>query len=334
MVLDWNLNAINALINAGTASPPGLGQTPPVSALHMAITQGAVYDAVNAIDGGHQPYLDGLPSAPASASKAAAAATAAHDVLVGLNLVPAMPQNVRDSLDALYAASLAEITDNQAKTDGVSIGAAVADAMLAERADDGRFVPYSFTAGSVVGQWRPDLPAFVSDPFAWVSNVRPFTMTSTAQFRTEGPYELTSAEYAAEYNEVKAMGSATGSNRSEAQTLLARFFSANPIRMMNQAFREVAEGQGLSITEDARLFGMSSMASADALIGCWDDKDYWSFWRPITAIREAADDGNPDTAPQADWTPLVATPPYPDHPSGYNCYSGAMMHTAKLFFQN
>jgi hypothetical protein len=330
MVLDWNLNAVNALVSPPTATPPGAGQPPPVAAIHLAMVHGAVYDAVNLIDGGYKPYLDGLPSVSASASKAAAAATAAHDVLVGLQ--PALPLNVRDSLDELYAASLTQVVEGQAKVDGIDVGSAVAQAMLADRADDGRYVPFSYTAGSLPGQWRPELPAFGSDPFAWVGNVRPFTLTSTGQFRTAGPFDLASAEYAADYNEVKAMGPATGSSRSEAQTLLAQFYSANPMVMINRAFRELAARRGMTITEAARLFGMSSMASADAGIGCTDDKHHWSFWRPITAIREAAVDGNPDTAPQADWTPFFATPPYPDHPSGYNCFAAAMLHTAALVF--
>jgi hypothetical protein len=331
MVLDWNLNAVNALSNAPTATPPGAGQPPPVASLHLAMAQGAVYDAVNAIDGGHEPYLTGLPSAPASASKAAATATAAHHVLVGI--IPALPQAVRDSLDTLYSASLLEITGGQAKTDGIAIGAAAAAAMLADRVGDGRYVAHSFTAGSLPGDWRPELPAFVSDPFAWVARVRPFTLMSTSQYRTEGPLDMASAQYAAEFNEVKALGAATGSSRTDAQTQLARFYVANPMPMMNRAFREIAADRGLSIAEDARLFVLSSMSSADALIGCWDDKDYWSFWRPISAIRGAADDGNPATAPQADWLPFFPTPPYPDHPSGYNCFSAAMMHTAQDFFR-
>jgi hypothetical protein len=332
MVLTWNLNAVNALSNPGSATPPGAGYTPPVASIRLAMVQGAVYDAVNAIDGGHQPYLHGLPAAPAGASTAAAAATAAHDVLVGLTS-PALPQPVRDSIDTLYGLSMSTIPNDQARTDGVAIGAAVAAAMLANRAGDGQFVAYSFTPGSGIGEWRPESPNG-SDPFAWVSNVRPFTMKSTGQFRTEGPYDLASAAYAADYNEVKSMGSLTGSGRSDAQTLEARFFQANPFPMENRALREVAAARGLTAAQAARLFGMTSMSSADALIGCWDDKDHWSFWRPLTAIHEAANDGNAATDPQDDWVPLISsgTPPYPDQPSGYNCFSAAMMHAAKAFF--
>jgi len=204
--------------------------------------------------------------------------------------------------------------------------------MLAERADDGRYVPYSFAAGDGAGEWRPELPSFGSDPFAWVAKVRPFTLASPSQFRTPGPLDRTSPEYAAEVNEVKALGAATGSSRTDAQTELARFMSANPVPMLNAGLRQVALERGLSLVEAARLFATTSLSSADAIIGCWDDKDHWLFWRPITAIRGAADDDNPATEPQADWLPLFATPPYPDHPSGFNCLTAAMMHAARGFF--
>ena len=129
---------------------PGAGQVPPVAELHLAMVQGAVYDAVNAIDGGHEPYLAGLPAAPSTASQAAAAATAAHHVLVGLGggLVPSLPAEVIAWLDAAYAASLAGIADGQPKLDGIAAGEAAAEAMLEEREDDGRYVPFSFSTGT------------------------------------------------------------------------------------------------------------------------------------------------------------------------------------------
>jgi hypothetical protein len=157
-------------------------------------------------------------------------------------------------------------------------------------------------------------------------------LNSTSQFRTEGPHALTSPEYAAEFNEVKALGAASGSTRTADQTLLAQFFSANPMPFENRALREIAAARGLSTAEQARLFAKASMGAADALISCWDDKDYWSFWRPSTAIHEAADDDNPATEAQADWTPFFGNPPYPEHPSGYNCFTGSMMRTAREFF--
>ena len=157
-------------------------------------------------------------------------------------------------------------------------------------------------------------------------------MRRASQFRTRGPLSLTSEQYAIEFNEVKSLGSSTSTTRTLEQTDLGRFYSANPMPILHRAFRDIATAKGLSITRAARLFGMLSMSEADALIGCWDDKDYWSFWRPITAIREAANDGNPATTAQSEWLPFLPTPPYPDHPSGYNCFSGATMWAARAFF--
>jgi hypothetical protein len=332
----WNVHAVNALINAPSAPTPGAGQTPPVSALHLAMVQGAVYDAVNTIDGGHQPYLAGLPPASPAASPEAAVATAAHHVLVGLGigLVPALPQGVRDRLDVLYAEALAGIPDGAAKTDGIAAGAAAATAMLAARATDGRYVPSSFTVGDDAGAWRPTPPAFVNDPFAWVAGVEPFLLQSSSQFRTKGPHALTSDAYAKEYDEVKELGGpdTPDSPRTEEQTAVARFYTVNPVELFNRTFRTIAEDRGLTLVEEARLFAMLNMAGADGLISCWNDKAFWGFWRPITAIHEGDNDGNSKTVGDSGWTPFLATPPYPDHPSGYNCLTSSMMHTAQAFF--
>jgi hypothetical protein len=333
VLLAWDQYAIAALSNP-TAPPigtsAGAGQTPPVASLHMAMVEIAMYDAVNAIAGTHEPYLRNLPHPPRTSSKSAAAATAAHHVLVGL--VPALADNVKANLDTLYAATLASIPGGWRKRAGIRIGAVVAARMLAKRATDGRYVPFSFSSSTDVGKWRPELPLFISDPFAWVSNVKPFGIRRPSQFRTQGPLSLTSQQYAIEFNEGKSLGSSTSTTRTLEQTDLARFYSANPLPMMHRAFRDIATAKGLSITRAARLFGMLSMSEADAAIGCWDDKDYWSFWRPITAIRQAANDGNPATTAQSDWLPFLPTPPYPDHPSGYNCFTASTMYAARAFF--
>jgi hypothetical protein len=329
VLLNWDQYSVEALGNMPTATPAGAGQTPPVASLHLAMVELAMYDAVNAIDRTREPYLRGLPRASRTASKSAAAATAAYKVLVGLQ--PPLADNIKANLKVLYDATLAAIPDGRRENAGVRIGNAVASKMLAKRANDGRYVPYSFTPSNVVGKWRPELPSFISDPFAWVSNVKPFTLRRPSQFRTRGPLSLTSERYAIELNEVKALGGMV-SSRTPEQTELGRFYSANPLPMMHRAFREISVAKNLSITRAARLFGMLSSASADALIGCWDDKDHWSFWRPITAIHEADNDGNPATSGDPSWAPFLPTPPYPDHPSGYNCFSGAMMYTGRAFF--
>jgi hypothetical protein len=340
-VLEWNLNATNALSNAPTANPPGVAMTPPVTVVHLAMVEGAVYDAVNAIElangAGHQPYLSGLPAASASDSIDAAAATAAHDVLVNaLNALPLSLQPLAPPvvawLDTAYTTTLAGIADGAAKSGGIADGAAAATAMLALRASDGRYGPFRFTAGTGPGQWRPELPAFVSDPNAWIAKVQPFVMTSQSQFRTDGPQPLTSGAYAKEFNEVKTLGALTGSTRTPDQTALAFFYTDHAVAMWNRTFRAVAAQRGLTESDEARLFGMLNIAGADSLIACWDSKAYWSFWRPITAIRLADTDGNPATTADPNWLPLVTTPPYPDEPSGFNCVTSGFMHTAQDFF--
>ncbi len=340
-VRDWNRHAIEALGNPTTppvpGPVPGAGQSPTVTSIHMAMVQGAVYDAVNTIDGGYQPYLAGLPAASQSASKKAAVATAAHDVLVGLGggLVPALPQPVLERLDALYADALEDIPDGPNKDNGIAAGAAAAAAMLAARTDDGRYVPFSFTVGDEAGEWRPAPPAFVSDPFAWVANVEPFLLQSSSQFRTKGPRALKSDAYTREYNEVKDLGGPTvgvGNPRTPEQEAVAQFYTVNVIELLNRTFRTISEDEGLTLAEEARLFAMLNMGGADSVIHCWDEKAFWSFWRPITAIQQGDNDTNPDTVGDPDWLPLIPTPPYPEHTSGYNCASGVFMHTAKAFF--
>lgn len=327
MVLVWNENAVSVISAATTATPPGLGNAPPLSPLHLAMVHGAIYDAVNAIDGGHEPYLDGL-SAPASASKAAAVAQAAHDVLYGL--AAALPL-VQARVDTMLTTSLSMIDDGQAKTDGREIGAEAAAAMLLARANDGRFDSEPFPTSDVVGKWRL-VPPLSNNVFGQFATVTPLTMKSPDQFRTAGPLDITSAEYAAEFNEVKALGAQSGSSRTEAQTLLAGFVSANPLFFMNKGLRDISVAEGLSTTEQALLFVKTSMASADALIGCSNDKRHYLVWRPQTAIREAANDGNSLTSPDPNWLSLFASPGYPDHPSGYNCYTGGFWHSVRLFF--
>jgi hypothetical protein len=328
MVLQWNANALATISNPPTAATPGLGQPPPAAPIQLAIVHGAIYDAVSSIDGTRQPYLGAL-SAPGSASMAAAVATAAHDALLGI--VPAANAAVVASVDAMYAASLASIPAGTARTAGISVGAAAARAMLADRATDGRFGSHTFTVGIQPGEWRL-VPPLNANAFAWVALVKPFAMKSSDQFRTEAPPALTSDRYTAEFNEVKAIGAQTGSTRTDEQAALAAFVSVSPVGIDNKALRDLAIGHGLSTAEQARLFAMTSMSAADALIGCWNNKDYWSFWRPQTAIREAATDGNPATIADAEWSSMIPNPGYPDMPSGYNCFTAGTMSAARAFF--
>ncbi|HET9323610.1 MAG TPA: vanadium-dependent haloperoxidase, partial [Gaiellaceae bacterium] len=315
----WNQNAATALY-VTAAQPPN------VSVLHMAMVQGAVYDAVNAIDGGHEGYLLTSRVATPTDSKDAAAATAAYKVL--LNIVPAQ----QPALQALYDASLAGIPDGSAKTRGIAVGNAAAAAMIAARTDDGRFGAFRFVNGTMPGEWRPVLPAFGSDPNAWVKDVKPFLIERASQFRSPGPYDLDSRKYAKEVDEVESVGSLNSTTRTADQTQAALYWMENPPRTWNRIVNSISASKGLSLVDNARLFAEVYLTAADAFIAVWDEKAHYSFWRPITAIREANTDGNAWTDPDPNWLPLIANPPYPEHPSGHLGLSGSFGRTLQQFF--
>ncbi|HSL76949.1 MAG TPA: vanadium-dependent haloperoxidase [Candidatus Limnocylindrales bacterium] len=326
MVLEWNINAVNAISNAPDAATPGLGQPPPLAPIHLAMVHGAIYDAVMAIVDTHEPYLDGL-NARRSSSQAAAVAAAAHGVLVGLS--SAAP-NVKASVDGLYEKSLAKIRNGTAERRGIAVGKAAAAAMLAERVGDGRFGTYAFRVGTQPGEWRPVPPAN-ANTFGWVSLVKPFTLRRADQYRIGAPYALTSAAYAREFNEVKRLGGTT-STRTPEQARIASWASVNPFSMINSGLRDIAKKRHLSTSQQARLFVMTSMSTADSLIACWENKDHWNFWRPQTAIRLADTDGNPATVADPTWTSLIGNPGYPEPPSGFNCLVSGAMNAARAYF--
>jgi hypothetical protein len=327
MVLEWNLNAVNAIGNAPDATPPGLGQPPPLAPIHLAMVHGAIYDAVMAIVDTHEPYLKGL-NARRSSSQAAAVAAAAHGVLVGLT--PATLPAVKTSLDNLYATSLAKISNGTAKRRGITVGKAAAAAMLANRMNDGRFGTYMFAVGTQAGEWRP-IPPANANSFGWVSLVRPFTLRRADQYRIGAPYPLDSAAYARDFNEVKRLGGST-STRTPAQAQIASWASVNPFAMLNRGIRDIAAKRHLSTSQQARLFVMTSMSTADSAIACFENKDHWNFWRPQTAIQLADTDGNPATVADPSWTSLIPNPGYPDPPSGFNCLVSGTMNAARAYF--
>src|SRR5829696_460345 len=316
-VTEWNKTAATAAITI--ANRPG-----PLAMIRLAMVHGAVYDAVNSIERGHAPYLVLAPAQPWD-SRDAAAATAAYRVLV--NILPAQAS----SFDALYAASLAAVPEGAAKDGGIAAGEAAAAAMIAARANDGRFGPFTFTAGATPGAWRPT-PPFAVDPASWVAFVTPFLLESPSQLRSDGPNPLTSDEYAADFAEVKELGSRTSATRSADQTDMARFWADPSAQFWSSVLPSISADQQLSLAENARYFAMVYTAGADGAVSCWNDKAYWSFWRPVTAIRMADLDGNPATVADPDWEPLLVTPPFPDHPSGHSCMAGAIVRTLQSYF--
>jgi hypothetical protein len=213
--------------------------------------------------------------------------------------------------------------------------------MIGFRVGDGFMAPFTFDLGTEAGDWRP-FPTGAFDPDPWVGQMRPFLIRSQDQFRSSGPNALTSDKYTREFNEVKDLGSLTSTSRTEEQTKTAIWWQTAPAPLWHGMARDLITRHGLSADEGARLIAMMSLAGADGAISCWNDKYYWQFWRPVAAIREADTDDNPATVADPDWLPLfdpstptapaLTNPPFPDHPSGHGCYSGANLAAVRAFF--
>jgi hypothetical protein len=336
-VTNWNRIATNTLV----AFPLPAGGAPPALQINMAMTQGAVYDAVNAIERRHRPYLLRTRFHP-KASKDAAVATAAYRVLS--EIVTTVPATIAfpnradllATLAADYAASLGKIPDTRSRSRGIAAGNAAADTMIAARQGDGRFGPSQWVPNFEPAHWQPLLNADgtqMLDPTPWVGGVRPFLLKSSSQFRTDGPNELSSAAYAKDFNEVKALGSVNSTARTPEQTHIALFWQSNVPPTWNEVARNLVDdpNYAVDIADSALLFAMMKLSGADAGINCWNDKYYWDFWRPWQAIREADRDGNAATEPDPSWTALL-TAPYPEHPSGHLCLDGANLGVLRMFF--
>ena len=334
-VAHWNQVAATTL----SAIPGPNGGAPPAFAINMGMVQGAVYDAVNAIGPKkHRPYLLKRRTG-ARASVDAAVATAAYDVLT--ELVSTAPERVPfpgrsgllNTLSSAYAASLDAIDDGSFKRQGIAVGHAAADAMLDAREGDGRFGPSPWTSNPAPGHWQPLVSggAPVLDPTPWIGNVRPFLIRSSSQFRSVPPPALDSPQWAAEFNEVKSLGRATGSTRTDEQTYIARWWQSAPVLSWNEVARQLIARTDLDAADSARLLALQNLSAADAAINCWNDKYHFDFWRPWNAIPRALEDGNPATDPDAAWTALL-TAPYPEWTSGHNCLDAANVAVLRMFF--
>ena len=329
-VTDWDQIAAAALQSPGTATPPGAGQGAP-SIAHLAMVHAAVYDAVNAIDGGHEPYVSSPAAEPWFSQDAAVAAAARHVLVNGRLGIPAARLA---AIETAYQAAVGAIAPGPARDGGIATGEAAAVALLAARAGDGRFGPFRFTVGTLPGQWRPTSGA--SDPFAWLKDVTPFVLRDPDLFRGRGPHGLTTRAYAADFNEVKALGGdgiVTATSRTPDQTTIAQYWGlTNGTATMSSILRSIANGQGGTLADHARLLARAYTNGADALIVTWRDKARYSFWRPVTAIHEAASDGNSATEADTAWQSLITSPPYPDHPSGLTALGCAVADTMQDFY--
>jgi hypothetical protein len=318
VVSDWNATAVNTLAGDASRAPQEWG-------LYLAFMHAAIYDAVVGVEGGYRPYVFD-DRAPRGASATAAAAAAAHMIL------ETYEPYAQSSLDAALAASLAGIPDGTAKTEGVAFGELMASKIIALRANDGRNAPVFFTTPPAPGVWRPTPPAFAPMAVPWLGGVTPLLVRSATQFAPPPPPALTSRRYTRDFNEVKAVGSATSTVRTAGQTATALFFSGNAFTQINAALRDQAAKRGLDIVQSARMFAAVDMTVADALITTWRAKLFYGTWRPSTAIQLADTDGNPATIPDPNWTPLLINPNYPEYSSGYNTVAASFSRALEELF--
>ena len=322
-IIDWNNVLLNA-VRTNSMSPL------PTSRVSAAMNT-AMYDAVNSIARTHQPYHVDMTADPGT-SREAAAAQAAHRVLSGM--IPAS----QASYDAALANSLSSVPDGPGKTAGIALGNTVGAAILALRANDGASAVVPYTPGSAPGDWRPTPPANAAAAAPQWGSITPWAMSSPSQFRNpDGPPALDSPEYTAAFNEVKAIGSATSSTRTAEQSNIAQYWAgttgtSTPLGHWNRIAQTVAESQGNTLEENARLFALVGIAQADAFISCWDNKYHYDHWRPVTAIRAAETDGNPDTVADPNWSSFIITPNHPSYLSGHSSMSGASGAVLADFF--
>jgi hypothetical protein len=323
VITDWNELAVTTL--AGDTTKPAVE-----AILYMAFVHAAVYDAVVGVEGRYEPYRF-RAHAPRGTSAQAAAVAAAHKVLVTYS------PYAQATLDAAYAASLAQLPDGKAKTRGIAFGTRAADKLIRLRAGDGRNAPILFTQPPAPGVWRPTPPGFAPMVDPWMGFVTPLLVRSATQFAPPRPPALTSARYTRDFNEVKALGSATSTDRTAAQTSTALFYSGLANVQLQAMLRDQVTVRDLDIVDAARMFAAANMSAADTIISVWYAKYVYGFWRPSTAINLADTDGNPATDPDPSWVPLRLDPAYPDYPSGYNGFAAAVtrglenvFHTRRL----
>jgi hypothetical protein len=337
-VAQWNKIAEDTVVGSGAFQNEGL--------IYMAYTSAAVYNAAVAIDGGYEPLLGSTLTAPAGASVDCAVVEAAYQTLgYYFSTFPALVA----MLDADHAEALANLggctSDGGA---GTSVGAAAASDVIYDRTTgpnpDGRMTPIATTSSFPTlapgpGVWRLT-PPFAAPQTPWVANVRTFILQSGAQFLPDSPPSLSSSEWTDAFNQVKAYGSVNSTVRTPEQTNIAKFWSANVIRQENTTVREIAAAQGLDLLQTARLAAMINVVGADAQISVMNAKYHYLFWRPVTAIDPSAvtadgygpvpgfDDGNPATAEQTGWRPLLTTPNHPEYPCAHCSISSA---TAEIY---
>jgi hypothetical protein len=307
VIMDWNAKADAIAIDKQLPNAP--------NARGQAMLHVAMFEAVNAIDKRYAPYRLKLVADSAS-SREAAAATAAHGIL--LSLYP----DQKPDLDATLATSLSGIADQDAKAKGIELGKQAAAGILALRVNDGSNVPESYRPVTAPGVYVPTAVPIESTS----SGITPFAMQTGSQFRPAPPPALTSEVWTRDLNEIREMGSIASTRRTAEQTTMARFWFFTGPRTYNPIVRQVASARKMDLVDCARLYALTSMAGIDAFIAVFDAKYTYNLWRPVTAIRNADLTSNPATPREASWQPLGTTPMHPEYPCAH-CIVAAAIST-------
>jgi PAP2 superfamily len=327
-VTDWNQVLFDAALVAKTS--------PLVVPRAAAITEVSVFDAVNGIDRRFSP-IHVQDHGPREACVRAAAIQAAYASLV--RLYP----DQKSTFDEKRAESFAALRnhhhrDSRSIWAGIEWGQEVADAIWNWRNTDGfNQTPPPFEGGSGIGEWRPTPPAFLPGALPQMASMETWVIESHDQFRPlNGPPALDTAQYARDFNETKQMGSLSSATRSADQTIAAEFWgnTSSPGYFWNHVALSLMGPRDRSLSNNARFLALLDVAMADAIIAAWDARYYYVSWRPITAIALADQDGNPDTQPDLNWTPLLVTPPLPEHPSAHSAVSSAAVAVLASRFGN
>lgn len=324
LVLDINSQALNAIRVSRTP--------PPMASYHLAMLHAAIYDTANSFTHTHEPYLMKDP-APENASIDAAIISVGYTMLVtSFGKVANTRVFTND-----YETALARLPDSPAKLAGIAWGKTVAERLTAARKDSGLTGTATFELGQTSGRWRPTPPLFRTYTLSHWGKVKPFILDTADQFRPPPPPEVTSAAYAVDLMTVKLLGGRDSTTRTEDQTNIAAFWSddlgtATPPGHWNIIASTVARERKLTLPENARLFALLNLGMADSAIGCWDTKFCYGFWRPETAIREAANDNNPATEVDPEWIPLMPSPTFPDYVSGHSTFSRCAATILSTFF--
>jgi hypothetical protein len=329
-ITDWNAFLLSTAVPAGRPANE-IG----IAAGYMHI---AIYDAIVAIDGGYVPFATAVSPVPPGASRDAAVAAAANGILTAL--YPAFA----GAIATHYTAAIAAVADPVARADGIAVGVAAANGLLASRhfPNDGwqANVAYTYVTPPVAGSYQRTPPSFqpTGPVTPWAKQLLPFTMRSPSQFRADGPPALTSRQWAEDFNEVKSLGALVDSTRTPEQTTISLFYAnanaalaINPALQISLDIRGLSSQEGFTLGENARFFAQTYTAIADATIGCWESKYYFNFWRPVTAIQQANIDGNDATLPDTAWLPFTITAGHPEYPSAHGCITSAMAHSMASF---